>query len=418
METTSGIDFGTSNSAAAYTENGEVKLVNVENGNYSIPSALFFYKDSIKTIYGNDALKAFLTHVDGRFMRSMKTILGSSLMDSGTWINNNPVFFQTIIGYFITHLKSKLDTQAGKPVDTVVMGRPVKFNESDETLDKKAEEVLGTIARKSGFKFVEFQYEPVAAAFSHERNIAGEKLAAVIDIGGGTSDFTVIRLGDKLKNKADRKDDILANTGTKVGGNTFDKNLCLSSFMPLLGMDTTLGSRKLPMPSYLYFELSDWNEINIIYTNKTTSMLREIYHEANNPVKVGRLVDLVSSRRAHELLNVVEQTKIKLTLHDSVESILTPVNDKPSVMVSRSDFDTCAGRIYEMIQHSLDDCLAQAGKKSTDIDIVILTGGSTEIIRIKDMVHAQFPNARISDKNKFSSVCEGLAYDAMRKFPG
>ena len=416
MKITSGIDFGTSNSTVAFSDNGEVKNVRIENKNYSIPTALFFYADSNRKIFGNNAIDAFLRHENGRLVQSIKTILGTSLMDEVVWINNRHVYLISIIEYFITHLKYRLDEQAGTPVDSVVVGRPVKFNVDDEVLDNQAEDIMRNIAIKSGFRFVEFQFEPVAAAFSHEQNIAGEKLAIVIDIGGGTSDFSVIKLGDQLKNKTDRKDDILANTGVKIGGNILDKNFCLSYFMPHLGRGTTLGSRNLPMPDHLYYELSDWNGINYIYNSRTNRLLKELYTEANDPVKVSRLVSLVTKKRAHELLGIVEQTKIKLTLAESAQSILTAVHDKPSVTVNRSDFDNSSGKIFEMINCSLNECLVQAGKKSPDIDIVILTGGSTEIIWLRETIQKQFPNAFISDKNRFLSVCEGLVYDAMRKF--
>jgi hypothetical chaperone protein len=419
MQIVSGIDFGTSNSTVSYIGDGDARMVDFEKDVTTMPTALFFHTEENgvkKILYGNDAIGAFLRKEDGRFMKSIKSILGTSLMGGDTRINNRLVNFDTIIGYFIAHLKSKLDSAARSNIESVVMGRPVKFNEIDGKLDSQAQDMLKQIAINSGFKFVEFQYEPIAAAFAHERDIKGEKLAIVVDIGGGTSDFSVIKLGDKLKDKTDRHDDILANTGVKAGGDIFDKNLSFNKFMPVLGKNAVLGDKKLPMPAHIFFELSDWSSINFIYAPKTTKMIREIYSEADDKTKVGRLVELVVSQRAHELLRLAEQTKIALTSRDTVKTVLNPVKDKPEVITNCAEFDGYSKNIYDKIQSSLDECLSQAGKQGSDIGLVVLTGGSTEIIKIKNMVRAAFPNAEISDKNKMSSVGKGLAYDARRRF--
>ena len=415
MNIVSGMDFGTTNSAVSYFDENTAKMVDLEKGNITIPTTMFFTANN-KILYGNDAIETFLRHENGRFIRSIKSILGTSLMGEGTRINNKLTDFSDIIGYFVTYLKSKLDAQVGISVDNIVIGRPVKFNESDKTLDTKAQQMLGDIARNSGFKFVEFQYEPVAAAFAHEQRIIGEKLAMVIDIGGGTSDFSVIRIGDKLRNKLDRSDDILSNAGAKVGGNTFDKDLSFNGFMSLLGKDTTIGEKNLPMPNHVYSELSDWNELNFIYAPKNMRMIREIYQEANDKEKVGRMMSLVNGQRAHEFLQIVEKAKIDLTSVEQIESVILPLRDKPSVITTRSKFDEYAVSTYERIQKSLGECLTQAGKKGTDIDIVVLTGGSTEIVKIKKMVRDGFPNAMISDEGKMTSVGEGLAFAAQRRF--
>jgi hypothetical chaperone protein len=417
MEVSAGIDFGTSNSTVSYTNINGIEMVELENGQTTIPTAMFFRANSTEILYGNNAVEIFLRHDIGRFMKSIKSILGTSLMDKDTRINNRLVDFETIIGYFISHLKSKLDMHVNDIVDCVVMGRPVKFHEYDEKLDVQAQKMLETIARNSGFKFVEFQYEPVAAAFAHEQDIQGEKLAVVVDIGGGTSDFTVIKLGETLKNKFDRRNDILANFGIKVGGNTFDKDLAFNAFMPVLGKGTYIGEKLLPMPNHIYSELSDWSSINFIYTPKTSKIIKEFYSEAHDKIKVGRLVEIVESKCAHELLRIVEQAKIGLTIQESVECTFVPVKDiPPNIVIKRHEFDDYSAVTYEKIQKAMTECMIQSGKSGTDIDLVVLTGGSTEIVHIKDFVRESFPNAEISDKNRLSSVGVGLAYDARRRF--
>lgn len=160
-------------------------------------------------------------------MRSMKRVLGSNLMSVGTRINNKPVKFEFILGKFLKNIKEKSDIFAGREIENVVMGRPVHFRDDDPKGDARAQDELKMIAQSVGYKNIEFQYEPIAAAFAHETKIPNETLACIVDIGGGTSDISIVKLGEKLQKKLDRTDDILASTGVRIGGNDFDKNLSI-----------------------------------------------------------------------------------------------------------------------------------------------------------------------------------------------
>ncbi|MCL2093998.1 MAG: Hsp70 family protein [Treponema sp.] len=240
MKLLAGIDFGTSNSAVSYIKDGAVKMVQVEPGSDLIPTALFFFAETNRRLYGNEAIDAFISQTEGRFMRSIKSILGTSMMDAYTKVNKYNIDFKDIIRYFIAHLKLKLQEETEADEIMLVLGRPVKFHEDNEDLNRRGEALLREIAVLTGFSTVEFQYEPIAAAFQHEQNINEEKLAAVLDIGGGTSDFAIIRIGPQRKDRLDRKEDILACTGVRVGGNDFDRYLNFFNFMPHLGKDATI----------------------------------------------------------------------------------------------------------------------------------------------------------------------------------
>ena len=199
-----GIDFGTTNSSAAISDGKVVQMVDVENGKDTIPTTLFFPEKSNQVYYGRDAQERYTSgDVSGRFMRSMKRVLGTSLMKGGTVINGKSMRFDAIVGYFVKYLKQKIDKAAGQDVENVVMGRPVHFRDNDPEGDKRAEQELEKIALAAGFKQVAFQYEPIAAAFAHEQDITSDKLAFVVDIGGGTSDFTVIKLSPDRKLRFD-----------------------------------------------------------------------------------------------------------------------------------------------------------------------------------------------------------------------
>lgn len=191
-----GIDFGTTNTTAAIvTENDIPRVVPIENDDSAIPSTIFFEEKGNRVYFGREAMQKYMDGDSGRFMRSFNRVLGSNLMRTGTLVNGSSKTFQSVIGHFVENLKTKLDAAAGQNVEQVVMGRPVHFRDGDPEGDTRAEKELEQIAQKAGFKEVLFQYEPIAAAFAHERHLVEEQLAAVIDIGGGTSDFTIIRLG-------------------------------------------------------------------------------------------------------------------------------------------------------------------------------------------------------------------------------
>ena len=230
-----GIDFGTTNSTIGILKNNQPQMVQLENDSVSMPTALFFEDKKKKPLYGKHAVDCYVNGTDGRFIRSIKRILGSDLMDKFTVINGKGVRFDDLIGLFLSRLKQTAESQIDSTIDTAVIGRPVHFQDNDVQADQKAEDRLKSIAQKIGFKHVSFQYEPIAAAFAHEQLLTSEKLALVVDIGGGTSDFTIIRIGPNLSQKVNRADDILATTGVRIGGNDLDKALNLNFFMPSFG---------------------------------------------------------------------------------------------------------------------------------------------------------------------------------------
>ena len=414
-----GIDFGTSNSSAAITKGNTPRLVDLESGYNTIPTALYFPDKSSEVFYGRAAQHKYVdSETGGRFMRSMKRILGTPLMDSSTQINGHMVKFDDIIGAFVSYMKKKIDVAANENVESVVMGRPVHFRDNDPIADEKAQQELERIAKKAGFKNVCFQYEPIAAAFAHEQKISSEKLACVIDIGGGTSDFTVLRLSPENINKTDRTKDVLANTGVRICGNDFDKNLSLNAFMPVLGMGTDYKGygKVLSIPNSIYINLSTWNQVNEVYNYKILNLIKGYQTWALEPEKLARLYDVVQNRLGHINLDYVEKAKIALSNTLSVESILDFLLDKPSVQITQEQFNKAILNDVEKIETVLSNCILQAGVKNEDIDLVILTGGSTEVPRVSKITTNFFPNAEVSAGDKLSSVGLGLAYDARRIF--
>ena len=416
-----GIDFGTTNSSAAISDGVSTHMVDVEAGKDTIPTALFFAEKTGQIHYGRDAQDMYTNGDDsGRFMRSMKRLLGTQIMRGGTVINGRMIHFDTIIECFIKYLKQKIDKAAGTDVECVVMGRPVHFRDNDPEGDKQAEEELKKIALAAGFKQVAFQYEPIAAAFGHEQNLKSEKLAFVVDIGGGTSDFTVIRLSPKRKFDLDRSEDVLANTGVRIGGNDFDKALSLKVFMPCFGMGTEYKAynKNITLPTGPFISLSTWSSVNDVYNYKTLNMVRGYTVWGLEPEKVKRLYEIIEKRLGHKNLDYVENAKMTLSSSTECEVVLDFLSDSPTLHTNRSVFENSIKPDMKKIEDAVRACIAQAGIKSSDIELVVLTGGSTEIPYVSRIMQSYFPNAEVSCENKMASVGLGLAYDAMRRFCG
>ncbi len=411
-----GIDFGTSNSSIAVSSPSNISLIAVENGSITIPSAIFFQYTDNNALYGRAAVNAFLDREPGRFMRSLKRVLGTSLMNHGTLVNGTSMNFTTIISSFLKQLKAKADAAADQEIDRVVMGRPVHFVDNDPAADARAEAELRVIAQRTGFKHIEFQFEPIAAAFAHETRLTGDKLAIVADLGGGTSDFTVIRLSNQSVHKPDRSSDILANTGVRIGGNDFDKDLSLDVIMPELGYRSTYGEKNLTVPLKPYHDLAEWSKVNFLYTPKLIMQTRQLLYQSHDKKRYGRLVQVLESETGHALLSGVEGAKIALTHQEACLVNFDFIEEGFVIPIQRGQFEAAIRAEVDAISAAAQQCLREAGVTREAIDLVILTGGSTEIHSIQAEFRRLFPHAAIADDNKLSSVGLGLAYDSRAKF--
>lgn len=411
-----GIDFGTSNSSVAIGTGTAVSLVPVEGEQVTIPSALFFLRPNNDAYFGREAVNMFFERESGRFMRSLKRVLGTSLMTQGTAVNNRHMQFNRIIGLFLKNLKEKTDAFAGADVENVVMGRPVHFVDHNPAADDRAQEELKAIARQVGFRHVEFQFEPIAAAFAHEVNIQGEQLAIVVDLGGGTSDFTVIKLSNRYIRKADRTADILASTGVRIGGNDFDKELSLALIMPEIGYRTTYGEKNIEVPLHPFHQLAEWSKVNFIYTPKALMQTRQILHQSHDPNRYARLLRVLEKETGHALLAAAERAKIVLTAQEEHQALFDFIEDDFVVNIGRAQFEISIQEEVRKISAAATKCLHDAQVKPEAIDLVILTGGSTEVPLVQAEFKRLFPKAAIADENKLSSVGLGLAYDSQNKF--
>jgi hypothetical chaperone protein len=410
-----GIDFGTSNSTVGWRRPGQAALLALEGDKLTLPSVVFFHAEDSVTSYGRGALADYLSGDEGRLMRSLKSLLGTSLMDDFTEVAGRVLPFRELLALFIGELKSRAEVSAGQGFSSAVLGRPVYFVDDDAQADKVAENTLADIARAAGLRHIEFQYEPIAAAFDYESQISREELVLVVDIGGGTSDFALVRLGPERAGKLERKDDILASGGVHIGGTDFDKQLSLAGVMPLLGLGSQLKSG-LQVPSSPYFNLATWHTINQAYTRKAWSQLVEVTREGCEPAKLQALQNLVQQKDGHWLAMQVETAKINLSTEPAAQMDLSRIGASNEVVLQRVIFEQAIAGLVGRIGETVNKLLSDAGVAADQVDTVFFTGGSSGVPLLRQRVGALLPKSQRVEGDLFGSIGAGLALDAARKF--
>jgi hypothetical chaperone protein len=410
-----GIDFGTSNSTVGWCKGDKASLLALEDDKLTLPSVVFFNAEENAVAFGRAALSQYLAGYEGRLMRSLKSLLGTSLIDAQTEVLGRALPFRMLLAQFIEELKRRAESAADRPFSQAVFGRPVFFIDGDADADRIAQETLQDIAHQAGFKEVVFQFEPIAAAFDYESRIEKEELVLIADIGGGTSDFSLVRLSPDRIAKAERREDILATGGVHIGGTDFDKYLSLASFMPLLGMGSRLRNGG-EIPSTCYFNLATWHTINFAYTPRTLTELQDIYRDASEREKLDRLLALIKGREGHWLALKAEEGKIALSESESVSLDLERLKPRQSLMLDRQNFNKAVGHLVSDIERTVSALLRDAGIGADSVDTVFFTGGSSGVPLLRDKVASLLPSARRVEGDLFGSIGSGLALDAVRKF--
>ncbi|WP_295992246.1 Hsp70 family protein [Rugamonas sp.] len=410
-----GVDFGTSNSTVGWVRPGQAPMLGLEDGKTTLPSVVFYNAEDEEVTFGRAALAEYLAGYEGRLMRSLKSLLGTSLIDGQTEVGGRALPFRMLLAQFIGELKKRAERSAGREFTAAVFGRPVFFIDDSRANDQLAEDTLAEVARSVGFKDIAFQFEPIAAAFDYESQITREELVLIADIGGGTSDFSLVRLSPQRALKAERRDDILANGGVHIGGTDFDKYLSLSSVMPLLGYGSRLRNNS-DVPSSYYFNLATWHTINLAYTKKMWTQLSDLSREAAEPEKLSRLQKLIDQRAGHWLAMQVEQGKIALSDAATVALELDRLSPAITVELQRPQFDAAIGHLVGSIEQTVHQLLADAGVTPERVDTVFFTGGSSGVRLLRERIAALVPSARKVEGDLFGSIGAGLALDAVRKF--
>ena len=429
------IDFGTSNSAIAVPApsagssagpTAGMRLVELEPGHTTMPTAVFYFVegpelDGPPRAFGRAAVAAYVDGLDGRLMRSMKSILGSNLIDQTTDVGGGRgAKYLDIVAGYLRHLKRSAEATAGVPIARAVLGRPVFFVDDDPLRDAQAQAALETAARQIGFADVQFQYEPIAAAFDFERSVSNEQVVLVADIGGGTSDFSVVRVGPQHATKLDRKSDILANHGVHVAGTDFDRRVELAAILPQYGYGAmgpvVKGTPAREVPSGVYFDLATWHLINTVYSPGRVAELRSMRGFYGNTVHHDRLMVVVNERLGHELAARAEAAKIDVAEGGATRIDLSLTEARLHATLTEAEAVQAIDADIDRIVDAARITVAQAGLRPAQIDALYFTGGSTGLRLLASRIAQAFPAAKVVRGDRFASVATGLALHAQRCF--
>lgn len=449
-----GFDYGTSNCAMAYIKDDAANMVNLgEHGKYMASSLYapcreiivnwlddhltgshkqdFAQKrayligqgkeelmdlklDGIDThlSFGRQALDRYLDDPsEGYYIKSPKSFLGSTGLKP-----QQIAFFEHLVAAMMLEVKLKAEQNLDRELAQVVIGRPINFQGQNAQLsNQQAISVLTNAAKSIGFKDVEFQYEPVAAGLEYEAGLQQEQVALVVDIGGGTTDCSMILMSPEKKLQIDRQQDLLGHSGKRIGGNDFDIQLAMKKLMPNLGSASQLLSGK-PMPSKSYFNAVAINDLyaqSEFYSSENGRFLKDLVLDAAEPELLKRLLDVYKQRLSYQLVNNAEQAKIKLSDNDSTKVDLSYLADSLEQDISRLDFFSSTERELNLIADLMTEAIEQAGKKP---DVIFVTGGTARSPVIHDFLTQTFDQTPVVIGDHFGSVTAGLARWSQRIF--
>jgi len=402
-----GIDFGTSNSAAGYVKDGQPQLIEMTPGQKTIPTTFFFDFETRQTLIGELANQALLDGVEGRFMRALKRVLGTTLMHEKRQILNQRMTFVDIISGFLKKIKTRAEAEVGVTFDHVVSGRPVVFHGVGDPREAKAETDLRACYLAAGFSGVTFIAEPEAAAIASGALEQPDGIGLIVDIGGGTSDFSLFRTGPDGVT-------ILANHGVRIGGTDFDRAISIDRVMPLLGKGTQLrkviGPGLSPVPNAIFNDLATWEKITFLYTAENRRMAAEMARLADAPGEMNRLVTVLDHELGHEMAFAVERGKIAASSGDAHPAIfLGQVEPGLSVALPVAALALIMADQAQMLRLGAQEVVQMAGLRSDQVDQVIYVGGSSLMSMVQATMRAQFPNAAHSFTEVFTAVADGLA---------
>ncbi len=407
MNNICGLDFGTSNTLCAVLQENMARLVPLEEGNYSIPSSVFYqFEDIGNPLYGQLATQTYINGGYGRYMKSFKRILGTSIFDEGTLLKPGMrLKFHDILVDYLKNVKNKTESFIQDDVDYVVVGKPVRLAENDLNSSLGISQ-LKSVLKNVGYKDYSFLDEPIAAAFYHRNKMKRNSLALVADLGGGTCDFTVVQI---TEDNSKKKLNILSTSGISIGGTDIDSEFALNIFYPELGYKTKDRFKGLLLPDNVYRDASDWNKITTsLYTPKVMMRIKKMIGLALEKDKVIRFKDIVEKKLAHSLLGEIENTKIDLSFKEEVNFHSSLLNNEKNYNITSDSLNESIDYLVKKIIQKANECVGLSGVGSEKIEYLILTGGTSKLPFLRQLLCVTFSNAVIIDSNSMDSVCLGL----------
>ena len=459
-----GFDYGSANCSVGIWENEQVKLLPLSNDSNYLPSTLYAMDreliaeavfaglpDELKTEYshlrssqlmrakqirheldlladeqvvfvGQSAIEAYLEMPEeGFYVRSPKSFLGATGLRS-----EQVALFEDIVTLMMMHVKQLLDQQLiakGLPKATHAMiGRPVNFQGiGGEQSNQQAEAILTLAAKRAGFSEVGFLFEPLAAGMDFESTLGDTANVLVVDVGGGTTDCSLVKMGPELMTADQRDKDCLGHSGQRIGGNDLDIALAMQGFMPSFGSESKMLDSK-PMPSNLFWNAVAVNDISAqrdFYQLASKKLIEMLVKEAQSPHLLNRLRILQQNQMSFQLVRQAELAKIALTQAPVHQAFLTFIEDDFSVEVSVQQFEQAITPSLDKVSQLMQQAMTSVdvdGKRLNSPDIVYITGGTARSPAIYDQIAKVYPDAKVVVGDHFGSVTAGLTRWAQKYF--
>jgi hypothetical chaperone protein len=403
MSSAIGIDFGTSNTAAAILRQGAVRIVPLEPGQETLPTAIFLDYAARRTLFGSTAVRAMIDGQEGRFMRALKSVLGTPLARERRQFLNRRLTLLDVVAEFLAEIRERAEAAEGHAFRRVVSGRPVRFHSADPARNAQAEVDLRECYLNAGFDEVRFVREPEAAARAAG---TGQGIGLIVDIGGGTSDFTLFEDRGGAPH-------MLASYGIRLGGTDFDRALSLETVMPLFGLGgelkNAIGPGRHGVPRALYHDLASWEKIAFLYSPKTVRDTQAMAKLAVEPQRLDRLVRVVENEIGHDVAFAVEAAKIGANGAPEAGIDLDLVERGLRPVLTAGALASTLFPAARAIRDAISETLLLAGIGPDAVRRVVFVGGSSLLAVIEAEVRAALPGASTERSDVFTAVVRGLA---------
>ncbi|ASU33009.1 Hsp70 family protein [Mucilaginibacter xinganensis] len=409
-----GIDFGTTNSALAIYDEEKKEI----HSTIIIPSLIYFYHQfdvgsDRNYVVGEEAITAYINDdMKGRFIKSVKQILARSSFTE-TRIHNKRYNASDLVAIILKELKDRADQLIGHDCQKAVIGRPVFFDDDDVQKDTLAQSRLNKAAAIAGFTDVRFQFEPIGAAFAYEKNLAKKEHVLVADLGGGTTDFTYLILDPKKVGSKDRKNDMMANGGIYVGGDSFDSAFMWEKGTPYFGKNTQYEAtpgKILTVPKSLFANICSWEQMNFFNGLRIQKDIEDYYYFSGNNPQFKNLITLIENNLGYSVFQSIEKTKITLTSADTATFDYDKMGIHIEEEITLPDYEQIIAKDVDRIANYLDGFMLKNGINAQKIDSLFLTGGTSMVVSIQKLFKNRFPHVNLNSGDNFKSVAKGLAY--------
>ena len=446
-----GIDFGTTNTVVSFIDDNEnVRIVPIDEksqNQFVLRSVIYFSKDS-DISFGQDAVnrynqdvsmqkaakekvirtgnlikvssdatatsgfkpdkiveQVFETEVTntGRLLQSIKSLLANNTL-SEINIFGKAYTIEKLIGIFLKEVKARADKFTGSNVKKVVLGRPVNFVGKD---NKTAEKRLIKAAKLAGFTEVLLQLEPIGAAYDYGINTKSKHTALIFDFGGGTLDLSIIQFPEMK---------VLVNKGIPLGGDLINTQIFSEKIARHFGRGETYGINSLNIPESLYQKLQHWYAISLLKTERFNQSIDEFSYNSSDLKKIENLKNLVFQNLGFSLYENIDLTKKLLSVKKKADFKMDLTDPNIHENIKRKSFEKLIASDLKEISILMDESLVEAKLKYSDIDSLVLTGGSSLIPAVRKLLEKSFGEKKLNIRDTFTSVASGLALYADTQF--